>query len=66
MALSAVKLTDAAAVQDFKFVGDVRGCGLMVGVEFLQSKAWQTPAPSAAANIKEGTHHDRHVADVPS
>lgn len=41
------------AAQRFAFVGDVRGSGLMIGVEIVDNKASKKPAPSAAAHIKE-------------
>jgi len=35
-------------------VGDVRGKGLMLGVELVTDKASRTPAPSVAAEVMEG------------
>ncbi|CAL5221927.1 g4200 [Coccomyxa viridis] len=39
--------------QEYECIGDVRGSGLMLGIEIVQSKASKAPAPAAAAHIKE-------------
>jgi acetylornithine/succinyldiaminopimelate/putrescine aminotransferase len=41
------------ARQKYECFGDVRGSGLMVGVEVVASKAGKQPAPHAAGYIKE-------------
>ena len=40
-------------LQEYECIGDVRGSGLMLGIEIVQSKASKAPAPAAAAYIKE-------------
>lgn len=40
-------------LQEHECIGDVRGSGLMLGIEIVQSKASRLPAPAAASHIKE-------------
>tara|TARA_R110002049_G_scaffold142152_1_gene303981 strand:- start:5120 stop:6529 length:1410 start_codon:yes stop_codon:yes gene_type:complete len=48
-------LQDATA--DNPFVGDVRGMGLMIGVEYVADKATNTPCPKGAAPHKIVSKH---------
>jgi len=51
-------------MQEFECVGDVRGRGLMIGVELVQSKACKTPAPAVAAHIKQAMVERRVLMNV--
>ena len=46
-------LTKPLCLQEYDCYGDVRGSGLMLGIEIVQSKASKAPAPAAATHIKE-------------
>ncbi|BDA49941.1 Ethanolamine-phosphate phospho-lyase [Coccomyxa sp. Obi] len=37
----------------FEFIGDVRGTGLMIGIEIVDNKTSKKPAPNTATHIKE-------------
>jgi adenosylmethionine-8-amino-7-oxononanoate aminotransferase len=41
-------------LQEFKFVGDVRGAGMMVGIDIVESGLSKRQAPAAAKFIREG------------
>ncbi len=43
-----------AAVQDFKVVGDVRGAGMMIGLDIVENGLTKRQAPAAACYIREG------------
>lgn len=40
-------------MQEFDVIGDVRGDGLMLGIELVESRASRTPATSLAMRVKE-------------
>lgn len=41
-------------IQDFKVVGDVRGAGMMIGLDIVENGLTKRHAPAAACYIREG------------
>jgi 4-aminobutyrate aminotransferase-like enzyme len=41
-----------ALAKKFEFIGDVRGCGLMIGVELVHDRIKKTPAPDIAKTVQ--------------
>jgi 4-aminobutyrate aminotransferase len=44
--------------QQFEFIGDVRGRGLMIGIEFVSDRATQAPAKALATKIVHRAYHN--------
>ena len=51
-------------MQEYDCIGDIRGSGLMLGVEVVQSTESKKPAPAAAAHIKEAMLRHRVLMTV--
>lgn len=50
-----------AGLQEYQVIGDVRGEGLMLGIELVESKASKIPATLLANQIKEAAKCREHV-----
>jgi 4-aminobutyrate aminotransferase len=48
----------AGLAQRFEFIGDVRGRGLMIGVEFVTDRATKSPAKALATKIVHRAYHN--------
>jgi 4-aminobutyrate aminotransferase len=48
----------AALAKQFEFIGDVRGRGLMIGVEFVSDRATKSPAKALATKIVHRAYHN--------
>ena len=48
----------AVLAEQFEFIGDVRGRGLMIGVEFVSDRATKAPAKALATKIVHRAYHN--------
>jgi 4-aminobutyrate aminotransferase len=48
----------AALAKEFEFIGDVRGRGLMIGLEFVSDRAIKSPAKALATKIVHRAYHN--------
>jgi 4-aminobutyrate aminotransferase len=48
----------AMLAKEFEFIGDVRGRGLMIGVEFVSDRVTKSPAKALATKIVHRAYHN--------
>jgi 4-aminobutyrate aminotransferase len=48
----------AGLAQQFEFIGDIRGRGLMIGVEFVTDRVTKSPAKALASKIVHRAYHN--------
>jgi diaminobutyrate-2-oxoglutarate transaminase len=47
-----------------RFIGDVRGCGLMLGIEYVKDKKTKTPFPEIAAALRKRCFENGLLVEV--
>jgi 4-aminobutyrate aminotransferase len=48
----------AKLAKEFEFIGEVRGRGLMIGVEFVSDRVTKSPAKALASKIVQRAYHN--------